>query len=179
MSHVVFCSLSSFFFSVSSCLSTFLCFDMSHVAFQERRVRRRVPISSVALPQAAIAPLLAELRCDWLHNDSLTHLPVKRLSQFMLPENGDLTVYQKDKVLLHFSRNLKKTIEMHATCSLWQLVYVLSQTYHMGCFLIYILRSPFFVFFAIYFFSRSHIRLSEHIIFVCSLMSHSCLSWIH
>lgn len=60
----------------------------------------RVPISSVALPQAAIARPLAELRCDWLHNDSLAHLPVKRLSQFMLPENGDLTVYQKDKVLL-------------------------------------------------------------------------------
>lgn len=80
-------------------LSAFLCFFLCvlssrHVAFQERRVTMRLPISSVVLPQAAVAPPLAELRCDWPHNDSLARLPVKRLSQFMLP-NGDLTVYQK------------------------------------------------------------------------------------
>lgn len=64
------------------CLCLRLCCDLSHVAFQERRVRMRVPISSVALPRAAAAPPLAELRCDWPRDDSLAHLPVKRLSQF-------------------------------------------------------------------------------------------------
>lgn len=56
LSHVPLCALSS-----------------RHVAFQERRVRMRVPISSVVPPQAAVAPPPAELRCDWLHSDSLAH----------------------------------------------------------------------------------------------------------
>lgn len=63
LSHVPFCAPSS-----------------RRVAFQERRVRMRVPISSVVPPQAAVAPPLAEPRCDWPHSDSLAHLPVKRLT---------------------------------------------------------------------------------------------------
>lgn len=65
LSHVPFCALSS-----------------RRVAFQERRARMRVPISSVVPPQAAVAPPLAELRCDWQHSDSLAHLPVKRLTVY-------------------------------------------------------------------------------------------------
>lgn len=59
-----------FFLCASSCLFVHLCFDMSHVDFEERRVRTRVPISSVALPQAAIAPPHAEL---WLAAQQLSH----------------------------------------------------------------------------------------------------------
>lgn len=97
-------SLSPCLLCLPPVLCFFTCFGLSHVAFQERRVRMSVPISSVVLPQAAVAPPLAELRCDWPHDDSLAHLPVKRISQLMLPENRDLAVYQKYWVLLHRSK---------------------------------------------------------------------------
>ncbi len=189
VSRAVFHSVPLFLFLSLSCPSAVLCFfpcsDSSRAALQERRVRTRVPISSVVLPRAAAAPPLAELRCDWPHNDSLAHLPVKRLSQFMLPENWDLTVYQKNKKSYHFRRK-KKNIKcmqlvVFVTVGICAIIDFIHVSYGL-CIHLQFKESwccPLSVFFAIYLFSCSHNQLSECITVFCSLLSHSCLSRIH
>lgn len=76
----------------------------------------------------------------WLHNDSLTDLPVTSPSQFMLP-NGDLTVYHKTKNL----RFLKK----HATFSALSLIYssrsVICLNFKQSCFLLSVFFIVFFM----------------------------------
>lgn len=75
---LLFCRLcfwyvSCLLFLVSLPLCVSVCFVLlsRRVAFQERRVTMRVPISFVVLPQAAVAPPLAELTAQLT-----THSPI-------------------------------------------------------------------------------------------------------
>lgn len=69
--------------SISFSLSAFsfppavLCFSLCWDSSSVWRARMRVPISSVALPQAAAAPPPAEPRCGWPLDDSHAYLRIK------------------------------------------------------------------------------------------------------
>lgn len=141
---------------VSFCLLTYPMLPL----FQERRMR--VPTSSVALPQAAVAPPLAELTC--------VSMPVylwKRLSQSLLPETSLCS-----KSCCNLSGNRKK---MHATRSLRDSLYNVNPLIY-SCIMCFVHLDVVFSLFAIYFCTHSHIKLSEHITIVCSLLVHSCFS---